>query len=248
MADTDRPERLLAQLGIASRREVARWVDAGRLTVGGKALKGGERISASMPLMLDGKRLRLPKASASRRVLMYHKPAGEVVTRHDPEGRPTVFAALPSLQGGRWVVVGRLDIATAGLLLFTTDGDLAAKLMHPRHEIMRSYLVRVHGELTPSIQQQLTQGVELEDGPAKFLDCRPCGRSSGSNNWFQVVLAEGRNREIRRLFEAVGLEVSRLKRIGFGPQSLPRDLRRGHWRELDDAAVARLDDATRLQT
>ncbi|MDN5863611.1 MAG: rRNA pseudouridine synthase [Gammaproteobacteria bacterium] len=240
----DRPERLLPQLGVASRREVARWVDAGRLAVGGRVLKGGERISPDMPLALDGKRLHLPRERAQRRVLVYHKPVGEVVTRHDPEGRSTVFAALPRLRGGRWVVVGRLDIATAGLLLFTTDGDLAARLMHPRHELERRYLARVHGELDGAMRKRLLDGVELEDGPARFLDCRPCGSSSGRNHWFEVALAEGRNREVRRLFEAVGLEVSRLKRIGFGPQTLPRDLRRGCWRELDEAAVVALDAVT----
>lgn len=236
---------MLARLGVASRREVARWVDAGRLSANGRVLKGGERITPGMTLTLDGRRLRLPKGATPRRVIMYHKPVGEVVTRHDPEGRPTVFAALPPVASGRWVVVGRLDIATAGLLLFTTDGDLAARLMHPRYELERRYLVRVRGELDASMRKRLLQGVMLEDGVARFLDCRPRGRANGSNRWYQVSLAEGRNREVRRLFEAAGFNVSRLKRIGFGSQFLPRDLRRGAWRELDENAIAALDAAAR---
>ncbi len=241
----DRPERLLSRLGIASRREIARWVDTGRLAADGHVLKGGERISAAAKLTLDGRPLELPRAQTGRRVLMYHKPVGEIVTRDDPAGRPTVFAALPRLAGARWVVVGRLDIATAGLLLFTSDGALAARLMHPSHAIERRYLVRVHGEPTAADRRRLLAGVELEDGPARFLSCRACARRSGSNYWYLVSLAEGRNREVRRLFEAVGFEVSRLKRIGFGPLALPRDLERGAWRELGATEVKMLDRASR---
>ncbi|MGH8273005.1 MAG: pseudouridine synthase [Gammaproteobacteria bacterium] len=244
----ERPERLLARLGIASRREIGRWVDAGRLAADGHVLSGGERISAEAHLMLDGKPLELPRQRASRRVLMYHKPVGEIVTRHDPEGRPIVFAALPRLDGGRWVVVGRLDIATAGLLLFTSDGALAARLMHPRHALERRYLVRVHGAPSAADCRRLLGGVELDDGPARFLDCRPCGGPGGTNHWYQVSLAEGRNREVRRLFETIGFEVSRLKRIGFGPLELPRALGRGAWQELDSAGIEALDKASRAVT
>lgn len=231
----------MSRLGVASRREVARWVDSGRLAVGGRVLKGGERISPNMPLTLDGKRLRLPRARSTRRVLIYHKPAGEIVTRHDPQGRPNVFASLPRLHGARWVVAGRLDIATSGLLLFTTDGDLAARLMHPRHALERRYLARVHGEVEAATRRRLVRGVDLDDGPARFVHCRPFGRQGGRNHWFRIALAEGRNREVRRLFEAVGLEVNRLKRVGFGPQSLPRNLPCGEWRELGAGAVEALD-------
>jgi 23S rRNA pseudouridine2605 synthase len=241
--DGERPERLLSRLGIASRREIARWVDGGRLAADGQALKGGERINSAMRITLDGRRLELPRERAARRVLMYHKPVGEIVTRHDPESRASVFAALPPLAGGRWVVVGRLDIATAGLLLFTSDGALAARLMHPRHALERRYLVRVHGDFDAASRRRLLAGVELEDGPARLLACRPCGRSGGSNQSYIVTLAEGRNREVRRLFEAVGCEVSRLKRIGFGPLALPRDLKRGAWRDLDAPQVKALDRA-----
>ncbi|MGH8160615.1 MAG: pseudouridine synthase [Gammaproteobacteria bacterium] len=241
----DRPERLLSRLGIASRREIARWVDEGRLASDGHVLKGGERIKANARLTLDGRPLELPRAQAGRRVLMYHKPVGEIVTRDDPEGRPTVFESLPRLAGARWVVVGRLDVTTAGLLLFTSDGALAARLMHPRHVVERRYLVRVHGEPGAPELRRLLGGVELEDGPARFLACRACARRSGTNYWYLVSLAEGRNREVRRLFEAVGFEVSRLKRIGFGPLSLPRDLDRGTWRELDAADIKMLDRASR---
>jgi 23S rRNA pseudouridine2605 synthase len=240
--EADRPERLLAGLGVASRREVARW-----LAVDERVLKGGERIRVSDRLTLDGRPLELPETQAQRRVIVYHKPVGEIVSRRDPEGRPTVFDALPEVAGGRWVAVGRLDVTTCGLLLFTSDGALAARLMHPRHGLERRYLVRVHGSLQPEVQRRLTQGVRLEDGVARLTVCTPLAEStrSGSNRWYRVGLEEGRNREVRRLFEAVGLEVSRLKRIGYGPVSLPRELRRGNWRELAATEIAALDAACR---
>ncbi|HEX5314582.1 MAG TPA: pseudouridine synthase [Gammaproteobacteria bacterium] len=241
----DRPERLLAGLGIASRREIARWIAAGRLAAGGRVLRGGERIRASDRLTLDGKPLILPAEQAARRVLLYHKPVGEIVSRHDPDGRPSVFAALPPLRGGRWITVGRLDITTAGLLLFSSDGALAARLMHPRYGIERRYLVRVHGDAPPQRIEELTRGVRLEDGMARLSACAPLAKrpNDAANRWYRVSLEEGRNRELRRIFAAVGLEVSRLKRIGYGPISLPRGLPAGSWVELAAGEIAALDAA-----
>jgi 23S rRNA pseudouridine2605 synthase len=180
----DRPERLLARLGIASRREIARWVEAGRLRADGHVLKGGERITTAMSLSLDGRRLQLPKQSAPRRVILYHKPEGEVVTRHDTHGRPEVFSSLPKVSGGRWVVVGRLDIATTGLLLFTTDGELAARLMHPRHELERRYLVRVRGELDNKIHQRLLGGGGVGGWPCSL----PRLSAGGARQWQQPLV------------------------------------------------------------
>lgn len=239
----ERPERLLGRLGVASRREVARWLDAGRLASNGHILRGGERIRPCDRLTLDGRPLALPEERAERRVLLYHKPVGEIVTRHDPEGRPTVFETLPKLAGGRWVVVGRLDVNTAGLLLFSSDGELAARLMHPRFGLERRYLVRVHGSPSNEELRRLIRGVALDDGPARLTSCEPFGRAEGSNRWYRVSLAEGRNREVRRLFEAIGFEVSRLKRIGFGPLTLPRGLRSGAWQELGADEIRALDAA-----
>ncbi len=239
----ERPERLLGRLGVASRREVARWLEAGRLASDGHILKGGERIRPGAKLTLDGRPLAVPEERAARRVLLYNKPMGEIVTRHDPEGRPTVFETLPKLAGGRWVVVGRLDVNTAGLLLFTSDGGLAARLMHPRYELERCYLVRVHGSPADEDLRRLVHGIPLEDGPARLIACIPFGRPDGSNRWYRVSLAEGRNREVRRLFEAIGFEVSRLKRIAFGPLALPRGLRPGAWQELGVSEIAALDAA-----
>lgn len=240
----ERPERLLARLGVASRREVARWLAAGRLALDGRVLRGGERVPAGGRLTLDGRPLRLPRAPPLRRVVAYHKPVGEIVTRRDPQGRPSVFAALPPLEAGRWVSVGRLDVATTGLLLFTSDGDLAARLMHPRGGLERRYLVRAHGRLAAADRARLTAGIELEDGPARLETCEPLpGAPSGRNHWYRVSLREGRNREVRRLFAGVGLEVSRLKRIGFGPIELSRALRPGTWRELAAPEIAALEAA-----
>ncbi len=240
----ERPEKYLSGLGLASRREIARWVEAGRLAANGHTLRGGERIRPADRLTLDGRPLHLPRARAERRVILYNKPVGEIVSRSDPEGRPSVFDALPPLEGGRWVVVGRLDVTTSGLLLFTTDGRLAARLMHPRYEVSRTYMVRVHGEATPDMLAQLQAGIELEDGLARFDSCEPMGWAGSTNRWYRVSLREGRNREVRRMFESLGLQVSGLRRIGYGPLSLPRDLAPGRWSELDEAAIRALDEDT----
>lgn len=237
----ERPEKLLSRLGVASRREVARWIEAGRLAVDGRPLRGGERVDPDAALSLDGKPLKLPRARTPHRVILYNKPPGEIVSRSARDGRTSVFSALPAVAGGRWIAVGRLDVATSGLLLFTTDGTLAEYLMHPRHEVERRYVVRVHGEPSARELRRLTEeGVMLEDGPARFTSCLRLGSAGGSNRWFRVSLAEGRNREVRRIFAAIGVEVSRLRRIGYGPLELPRDLAPGAWRELGAAAVAEL--------
>lgn len=178
------------------------------------------------------------------RVLLYHKPVGELVTRHDPGGRPTVFARLPAVRGGKWAAVGRLDMNTSGLLLFTDSGELANRMMHPRFGMLREYAVRALGRFGPAERRRLLQGVELDDGRAAFERINAHEGDTGANRWYGVALREGRNREVRRLFEAVGLRVSRLVRTGFGPVRLPRDLEPGQWRELDPRRVRELLTAT----
>jgi len=219
----------LAAAGLGSRRQIETWIEAGRVAVGGRMAKLGDRATPGDAITVDGQPVSLSPAAASR-VLLYHKPEGELVTRSDPEGRPTVFAKLPP---GRWIAVGRLDLNSAGLLLFTDDGELANRLMHPRYGIEREYQVRVHG---PVDLERLRRGVHLEDGEAAFDVIEPVDpRAGGSaNRWYRVMLKEGRNREVRRMFEAVGARVSRLIRIRYGPIELPRDLAPGRWREVSN--------------
>lgn len=226
----ERLQKVLAAAGLGSRREIEGWIRAGRLTVDGRVASLGERVEPGAAICLDGRTLAVA-APAAREVLLYNKPAGEVTTRRDPQGRPTVFERLPRPRAGRWIVIGRLDVNTTGLLLFTTDGALAHRWMHPSAGIEREYLVRIRGALTPRERQQLESGVRLEDGLARFQRIQGQG-SSGGHSWYQVVLSEGRNREVRRMFSAVGHEVSRLKRIRYGPVSLPEDLKPGSWRLL----------------
>jgi 23S rRNA pseudouridine2605 synthase len=238
LPQAERLQKLLAAAGLGSRREIEGWIAAGRIRVNGAPAKLGDRAGPADEVELDGKRIELRAAAGRPRVLLYHKPEGEMVTRSDPGGRPTVFERLPAIAGGKWVAVGRLDINTAGLLLLTDSGELANRLMHPRYEVEREYAVRVLGELTEEDRRRLLSGVRLEDGTARFDRLEPSGAAEGANRWYRVVLREGRNREVRRLFQAVGRKVSRLLRVRYGEVSLPRDLRPGRWLELDAQSVA----------
>ena len=227
-------QKVLARFGLGSRRLMEEWIAAGRVMVNGQSAKLGDRVTAQDKITVDGEALRIPSWVRPRlRVLRYHKPAGELTTRSDPEGRPTVFDRLPRLRGSRWIAVGRLDYNTEGLLLLTNDGDLANALMHPRAGIEREYAVRVMGVVSPEQQTSLLQGVALEDGEARFTTVQEAG-GEGLNHWYHVTLAEGRNREVRRLFEAVGLTVSRLIRVRYGVVEMPRLLKTGYFDELPD--------------
>ncbi len=229
---SEKLQKILAQVGIGSRREMERWIEQGRVTLNGEIAKLGERAVASDEIKVDGKNIEREK-EAPRRVLVYNKPEGEVCTRNDPDGRPTVFDNLPRIKGERWIAVGRLDINTAGLLLFTTDGELANKLMHPStNTVDREYAVRVAGEVTPEIIATLKKGVVLEDGMAKFTDVQFFD-GEGFNQWYHVCIMEGRNREVRRLWESQDLKVSRLKRVRYGCIFLPKKVTVGRWVELN---------------
>lgn len=233
---------MLAAAGFGSRREIEGWITAGRLTVNRKRAQLGDRIAGTDRVALDGRPLRLERATPQRqRVILYHKPEGELTTRKDPEGRPTVFGALPPLHRGRWVSIGRLDFNTSGLLLFTNDGALANRLMHPAHEIEREYAVRVLGKVDDEQLRALVQGVKLDDGVARFASLADAG-GEGANRWYHVTLREGRKREVRRLWEAVGVTVSRLIRIRYGAIGLPRRLPRGGWRDASAEELAALLD------
>lgn len=229
----ERLQKLLAAAGLGSRREIESWIAAGRVSVRGRVAKLGDRAAPGEDVRVDGKAVALAPPSGIR-VLLYNKPEGELVTRHDPEGRATVFSRLPP---GRWVAVGRLDLNSAGLLLFTDSGELANRLMHPRYEIEREYEARVQGRLAPEALEKLKRGVPLEDGVAAFVAIEPIRDGSGANRWYRVVLREGRNREVRRMFEAVGGRVSRLIRVRYGPVALPRDLAPGRWREMGNPVI-----------
>lgn len=233
----DKLQKVLAAAGYGSRRELEQWISDGRVQVNGRVAKLGDRVSADDTVIVDGKRARLLGTDQRIRVLVYNKPEGEVCTRSDPEGRKTVFDRLPRLSGERWIVVGRLDINTTGLLLFTNNGELANRLMHPSYEVDREYLVRVHGQVDDAMIKRLREGVLLDDGIAKFSDVVP-GERVGSNGWYTVALMEGRNREVRRLWESQGVEVNRLKRVRFGPIFMPSYVRKGQWIELDDKSLS----------
>jgi 23S rRNA pseudouridine2605 synthase len=232
-AQSEKLHKVLADAGIGSRRDMEELVISGRVSVNGEPAHVGQRVSAADQVRVNGKLLQRRAAGAARppRVLLYHKPAGEIVSQDDPERRPTVFARLPKVSGARWIAVGRLDYNSEGLLIFTTSGELANRLMHPRYEVEREYAVRVLGELSEEQRQRLLDGIELDDGPARFARCEAAG-GEGANRWYRVVIAEGRNREVRRMFAAVGLEVSRLIRIRYGVVQLPRNLARGRYQEL----------------
>jgi len=230
---------VLARSGLGSRRAMEAAIASGRVALNGERATLGARVRPGDRVLVDGRPVRLRSERKEPRLLIYHKPAGQLVTAHDPKGRPTVFQNLPPLRDAHWIAVGRLDYNTGGLLLFTDSGELADRLMHPRSEIEREYAVRVRGELSREQIGKLTRGVMLADGPAKFERIAP-GGGTGSNRWYQVVLREGRNREVRRMFEALGVTVSRLMRVRYGPLMLPSYLRRGQWRNLDPKEVRAL--------
>ncbi|RQS26022.1 pseudouridine synthase [Burkholderia sp. Bp8992] len=239
--DDDAPKlhKVLAEAGMGSRREMEELIVAGRVSVNGEPAHIGQRIMPTDQVRINGKPVKRKLPNKPPRVLLYHKPTGEIVSHADPEGRPSVFDRLPPMKTAKWLAVGRLDFNTEGLLMLTTSGDLANRFMHPRYSVEREYAVRVVGELAEGMRQKLLHGVELDDGPANFLRIRD-GGGEGTNHWYHVALAEGRNREVRRMFEAVGLMVSRLIRTRHGPIPLPRGLKRGRWEELDDAQVRKL--------
>lgn len=235
----ERIQKYLANQGAGSRRQIDALLQQGRISVNGKTAKPGDQIDGREKVAIDGKLLRLHRHVAKPKILMYHKPTGQVCTRADPEGREHVFQHLPRLQQGRWVSIGRLDLNTSGLLLFTNDGELANRLMHPSYEIEREYAVRVHGAVSAEMLQQLRDGVALDDGPAHFDEILDSG-GSGSNHWYHVILKEGRNREVRRLWEAVGVEVSRLVRVRYDEFRLPKWLKPGKSRMLDEEVVRKV--------
>lgn len=237
---SERLQKLLAGAGHGSRRGIEEWIRAGRVTIDGRVATLGERASGSERICLDGKPLDLGGRCESTEVLVYNKPVGEVTTRSDPERRPTVFERLPPPGSGRWIVVGRLDVNTSGLLLFTNDGELAHRLMHPSSEIEREYRVRLRGLPSAAVLERLRTGVELDDGPARF-DRITADSTEGSHSWFRVCLHEGRNREVRRLFEHQGFEVSKLNRIRYGNVELPKDLRSGASIPLAAAEIQTLE-------
>ncbi len=236
---SEKLQKVLARAGLGSRRQIERWITAGRITIDGGPATLGARVTAGQSLRVDGRTVPAHVFQTQARILIYHKPEGEVCTRSDPQGRPTVFDKLPSLRGARWIAVGRLDFNTSGLLLFTTDGELANRLMHPSREIEREYAVRILGKISDAMLARLKEGVMLDDGPARFDSIADAG-GTGANHWYRVTLKEGRNREVRRLWEAVGAKVSRLMRVRYGPVSLPPHFHAGRNVELDVDATAAL--------
>ncbi len=248
-SDKPQPERIqkiLSRAGYGSRREIERWVNAGEITVNGVIAKSGQAITETDKIVLRGQVLKLAsKLNAKPQVLLYHKKIGEICSRNDPEGRPTVFDSLPKLSSGRWIQVGRLDINTDGLMLFTTDGELANRLMHPSYEIEREYASRILGDVTEEMLTNLKEGVMLEDGKAKFNSIKFVG-GDGANKWFNVILNEGRNREVRRLWESQEVIVSRLRRVRYGHIELKRSLRAGSFEDLDVRGMRRLYEKVKI--
>ena len=241
----EKVQKVLARAGLGSRREIERWIEAGRVAVNGKAACLGDRVDDHDRLAVDGRAVHLAPAQEARCIL-YHKPPGEVCSRSDPEGRRTVFGRLPNLKSGRWISIGRLDFNTSGLLLFTTDGDLANGLMHPSSNIEREYMVRVMGNVQEDMLRRMLEGVMLDDGMARFADIQD-GGGDGINRWYYVVLMEGRNREVRRLWESQGLTVSRLKRVRYGEVFIPSKVKQGQWVEMDRTDVKSLYRSANLK-
>ena len=242
---TERVQKLLAVAGVASRRELERWIGEGRITINGVTAKLGDKVGPEDEIHVDGRKINTEAAGQSTRIIVYNKPLGEVCTRSDPEGRPTVFDHLPKTKGERWVNVGRLDINTSGLLLFTTDGTLANKLMHPSSGVDREYAVRIRGEVDEAMMARLKEGVLLEDGLARFTDIQFFD-GEGQNKWFHVALMEGKNREVRRLWESQGVTVSRLKRVRYGCVFLPARIPVGTWVEMNQREANDLYDLVKL--
>lgn len=247
-ADGEKLQKLLARMGLGSRRQLEEVIKAGRISINGKIATLGDRATPTDEIRVDGRLVRVKaEREKRRRVIAYYKPEGEICSASDPEGRPTVFDRLPKLTGDRWVMVGRLDINSSGLLLFTNDGELAHRLMHPSNEVIREYAVRVLGEVTPEIARNLTSGVELEDGMAKFDDIKE-GGGSGVNKWYHVTIKEGRKREVRRMFESQELKVSRLIRTRYSTMILPKELKTGRFIELDAKAIDALAGSVGLRS
>ena len=233
----ERLQKVLAKAGIGSRREVESWIAAGRISVNGQKASLGDKMLLTDKIRIDNKEIKLKSSlPVATKVLAYYKPEGEITTHKDPEGRKSVFDSIPRAKKGKWISIGRLDINTTGLLLFTNNGDLANKLMHPSAQAEREYAVRVLGQATEQQIKAMLQGVQLEDGPARFSDIVDSG-GKGSNHWYHVVLMEGRNREVRRLWESQGLKVSRLIRVRYGSYILPRKKRHGQYWDLDKEEV-----------
>ena len=239
----ERLHKVLARMGVGSRREIERWIKQGLVEVDGRIAQLGESAEGVTKVSVNGAHFTLEKNVATQFIL-YHKPDDQICSRKDPENRPTVYDHLPILAQGRWVAIGRLDLTTSGILLFTTNGEMANALMHPRTEVDREYLVRVHGKVTPEILYRLREGVRLEDGVARFTDVqeRP---GKGTNRWLQVVLQEGRNHEVKRMFESQGLQVTRLIRIRFGPIALDDNLKKGQHRVLTNKEIKELNAIVR---
>lgn len=240
---SERLQKVAARAGLGSRRELERLIKEGRVKLNGEPAELGATVTPGDRVDVDGRAHRVRAVKADKiRVLVYNKPEGEVTTRSDPEGRPTVFDRLPSVRQGRWIAIGRLDLNTSGLLLLTTDGELANAMMHPSGGVDREYACRIHGRVTDEMIERLKAGVELEDGTGRFSDV-VVGEGGATNRWYYAALMEGRNREVRRLWESQGVQVSRLKRVRYGAVPLPEDLRPGKWVELqpDDIRTLRED-------
>ena len=242
----ERLQKVLANLGLGSRREIESWISEGRIKVNGEVAELGCQVDGTETVLLDGRRVSIENGEQERRVLVYYKPEGEITTRHDPEGRPTIFDSLPRINDGRWITVGRLDINTQGLLLVTNDGELAHRLMHPSHELEREYAVRVIGDFTDEMADNMKNGIEFEDGLSKFEEILWSG-GTGANFWYHVTVKGGKNREVRRLWESQGLMVSRLIRIRYGNVELPKGLREGQFIDIDADVLKELVESVGLE-